>query len=49
MQALGAKLRFNRMVRAMTASALGVRAAGVTARVAPALVRKLIIDAGDAA
>jgi flavin-dependent dehydrogenase len=49
MQVLGSKLRFNRIVRAMTASATGVRAAGLAARVAPALVRKLIVDAGDAA
>jgi hypothetical protein len=49
MQVLGSKLRFNRMVRAMTASPVGVRAAGVAAKVAPALMRKLIIDAGDAA
>jgi flavin-dependent dehydrogenase len=49
MQVLGPKLRFNRLVRAMTASRTGVRAAGVAARVAPAFVRKLILDAGDAA
>ncbi len=46
---LGPKLRFNRFVRAMTASAVGVHAAGLAALVAPGLVRKLIVEAGDAA
>jgi len=49
METLAPKLRFNRAVRAMTASNAGVRAAGLGARIAPALVRKLIVDAGDAA
>jgi flavin-dependent dehydrogenase len=49
MEALAGKLRFNRAVRAMTASNAGVSAAGFAARMAPSIVRKLIIDAGDAA
>ncbi len=49
MQELGSKLRFNRFVRTMTSSTSGVHAAGLAARVAPALVRRLIIQAGDAA
>ena len=49
MQDLGPKLRFNRMVRALTASGAGVYAAGLAAKIAPGVVRKLIIEAGDAA
>jgi hypothetical protein len=49
METLAGKLRFNRAVRAMTASNAGVSAAGFAARMAPSIVRKLIIDAGDAA
>lgn len=48
-QDLGPKLRFNRMIRALTSSSAGVHAAGLAAKLAPALVRKLIVEAGDAA
>jgi len=46
---LAPKIRFNRFVRALTASPAGVHAAGWAAAVAPGLVRKLIVKAGDAA
>ena len=46
---LGAKLRFNRAIRAVTSSPAAVRLAGVMALVAPRLVRGLIVRAGDAA
>lgn len=49
MTELGSKLRFNRFVRSMTSSSAGVHAAGWAARVAPGLVRRLIVQAGDAA
>jgi flavin-dependent dehydrogenase len=49
MQALGPKLRFNRIIRSLTSSSAGVHAAGLAAKVAPGFVRKLIIEAGDAA
>lgn len=49
MQELGPKLRFNRLVRQLTSSTTGVHAAGWAARMAPGLVRKLIVQAGDAA
>jgi flavin-dependent dehydrogenase len=46
---LAPKMRFNRLVRALTASRAGVHAAGWAAAVAPGLVRRLIVQAGDAA
>lgn len=46
---LASKIRFNRFVRAMTASRAGVHAAGWAAAVAPGIVRNLIVQAGDAA
>lgn len=49
MQAMGSKLRFNRWVRALTSSPVAIRGAGVAARIAPALLRRLILEAGDAA
>jgi flavin-dependent dehydrogenase len=49
MQELGPKLRFNRIVRTLTSSSAGVHAAGLAASIAPGFVRKLIIEAGDAA
>jgi len=49
MRALGPKIRFNRFVRALTASPAGVHSAGLAARVVPGLVRRLIARAGDAA
>lgn len=48
-EVLGAKLRFNRRVRALTASSVGVRAAGIAAAVMPGVVRRMIVEAGDAA
>ncbi|TAK17041.1 MAG: hypothetical protein EPO35_04095 [Acidobacteria bacterium] len=48
-QVLGSKLRFNRWVRRLTASSAGVYAAGLAAAVAPGIVRKMIVEAGDAA
>jgi flavin-dependent dehydrogenase len=49
MAAIGSKLRFNRWVRALTASPISVRTAGLAARIAPGLVRRLVVAAGDAA
>ena len=49
MQAIGAKLRFNRWVRALTSSPAAIRGAVVAAKIAPALLRRLIVEAGDAA
>jgi flavin-dependent dehydrogenase len=49
LQELGTKMRFNRLVRGLTASSAGVHAAGFGARIAPGLVRRLIVQAGDAA
>ena len=46
---LGSKLRFNRLVRGLTASSVGVTAAGLAASLAPGLVRRLVVQAGDAA
>lgn len=46
---LGSKLRFNRFVRSLTSSSVGVSAAGVAASLAPGLVRRLVVQAGDAA
>ncbi len=45
----GTKLRFNRFVRGLTSSTAGVHTAGWAARVAPGLVRRVIVQAGDAA
>jgi flavin-dependent dehydrogenase len=42
-----AKWRFNRTLRALIASPAGVRAATVGARVAPGLVRRMVVRAGD--
>ena len=42
------KWRFNRMLRALVSSGAGVRAASVGARLAPGIVRRLIVEAGDA-
>ena len=42
------KWRFNRTLRALVSSGPGVRAASVGARLAPGLVRRLIVEAGDA-
>ena len=46
---LGPKLRFNRVIRVLTSSPIGVRAAGLGALAAPGLLRRIIIRAGDAA
>jgi flavin-dependent dehydrogenase len=46
---LGSKLRFNRLVRGLTASSLGVSGAGLVAALAPGIVRRLVVQAGDAA
>ena len=43
-----AKWRFNRALRALVASPAGVRAAAAGARIAPGVVRRLIVRAGDA-
>lgn len=45
----GGKLHFNRGVRTLTNSPLAVRLAGLGARVAPSVVRHLVVRAGDAA
>ena len=42
------KWRFNRTLRALVSSGPGVRAASVGARFAPGIVRRLIVEAGDA-
>ena len=42
------KWRFNRTLRALVSSSVGVRAASAGARFAPGIVRKLIVQAGDA-
>jgi flavin-dependent dehydrogenase len=42
------KWRFNRTLRALVSSGPGVRAASVGARLAPGIVRRLIVEAGDA-
>jgi flavin-dependent dehydrogenase len=42
------KWRFNRTLRALVSSRAGVRAASVGARLAPGIVRRLIVEAGDA-
>jgi flavin-dependent dehydrogenase len=42
------KWRFNRTLRALVSSSPGVRAASVGARFAPGIVRRLIVEAGDA-
>jgi flavin-dependent dehydrogenase len=42
------KWRFNRTLRALVSSGVGVRAASVGARLAPGIVRRLIVEAGDA-
>lgn len=46
---LGSKLRFNRFVRGLTASPAAVHAAGWAGKIAPGLLRRLIVQAGDAA
>jgi len=46
---MGPKLRFNRAVRVLTSSPAAVRLTGVTARVLPGVVRRMIVRAGDAA
>ena len=47
--ALGTKLKFNRAMRVLTSSPTGVRLAAVGARLAPAILRRIIVEAGDAA
>jgi len=47
--ALATKLSFNRAIRRLTASPVALHLAAVTARIAPAVVRRLIVRAGDAA
>jgi hypothetical protein len=42
-----AKWRFNRTLRALVGSPAGVRAAAAGARLAPGLVRRLIVRAAD--
>lgn len=42
------KWRFNRTLRTLVSSRAGVRAASVGARFAPGIVRRLIVEAGDA-
>jgi flavin-dependent dehydrogenase len=42
------KWRFNRTLRTLVSSRAGVRVASVGARVAPGIVRRLIVEAGDA-
>ena len=42
-----AKWRFNRALRALVASAAGVRAAAAGARIAPGIVRRMIVRAAD--
>jgi menaquinone-9 beta-reductase len=42
------KWRLNRTLRALVSSGAGVRAASVGARLAPGIVRRLIVEAGDA-
>ena len=42
------KWRLNRTLRALVSSGPGVRAASVGARLAPGIVRRLIVEAGDA-
>lgn len=49
LEVLGPKLRFNRGLRVLTSSPAAVRLAGVAALAAPAVVRRLIVRAGDAA
>jgi flavin-dependent dehydrogenase len=46
---LGSKLRFNRWVRRLASSAAAVEIAGAGARLAPAVLRRLVAYAGDAA
>lgn len=46
---LGAKLTFNRALRRLTSSAGSLVAASLAARLAPSLIRSLIVRAGDAA
>jgi flavin-dependent dehydrogenase len=41
------KWRFNRLLRALVGSATGVRAATAGARLAPAIVRAIVVHAGD--
>ncbi|NQW04770.1 MAG: NAD(P)/FAD-dependent oxidoreductase [Acidobacteria bacterium] len=45
--ALGTKLRFNRLMRALVGSTLALELAGVGARIAPAVLRRLVCVAGD--
>jgi flavin-dependent dehydrogenase len=47
--AFGAKLRFNRFVRALVASPLALEAAALGAKVIPSVVRYAVRYAGDAA
>jgi len=46
---LGTKSRFNRAMRVLTSSPTGVRLAGVGARLAPGILQRIIVQAGDAA
>lgn len=46
--AFGAKLRFNRVLRTLVGSPMGVRLGAVGAALAPALLRHVIATAGDA-
>jgi geranylgeranyl reductase family protein len=46
---LGAKLRFNRWLRHMVTSSMAMHVAGVGARLAPSLLRRVVRYAGDAA
>jgi flavin-dependent dehydrogenase len=47
-RAFAQKWRFNRALRALVSSHAGVRAAAAGARIAPGVVRRLIVRAGDA-
>ncbi|MEI6244681.1 MAG: FAD-dependent monooxygenase [Acidobacteriota bacterium] len=48
-EVLGPKLRFNRALRVLTSSTAAVRMAGLGALVAPGVLRRIIVRAGDAA
>ena len=47
--AFGSKLRFNRWMRGLAGSTAAMELTGLGARVAPALLRRLVCYAGDAA
>lgn len=48
-QTLGAKQAFNRAIRSLTASSAGVRLAAAGAWIAPGVLRRIVVRAGDAA